>query len=68
MKIREIKCRMLVWRDFYGQDIAETDLIKKAKTRKQLEAIIQRHVRFLEDQNLDAKTHAENFITFLELK
>ncbi len=67
MKIKEIKEEMLNWHDFYGQDIGPTDEIKKAKTKRQLYEIMRGHIYFLETQNIDAITHAENFIKKLGL-
>ena len=61
MKIKDIKSKMLKWNDYYGGDIMQRDRIDKAKTRPELYDIIRGHIRFLELQNIDAITHAENF-------
>jgi hypothetical protein len=61
MKIQEIKNKMLQWRDFYGQDIADTKRIKNAKAKEDLHCILSDHVSFLEDQNNDAIRHTEEF-------
>ena len=66
MTIREIKCRMFVWKDYYGNNLAEKQLIVNAKTRKQLRQIIKDHI-YLKLQNVTARSQAEKFIMFLEL-
>lgn len=67
MKIEDLKKEILNFEDFYGQDIVQTDLIQKSKTKKQLLYILLDHRRFLEDQNCDALTHIDNFIKKLSL-
>ena len=61
MKLSDIKFKMLKWHDYYGGDIMQRDKIEKAKTRLELFDIMREHIRFLELQNIDAITHAENF-------
>lgn len=61
MKIEEIKKRMLAWIDFYGGDISASDEIKKARTKKQLAAILNKHEAFMEDMLSDAKSHLYHF-------
>jgi len=61
MKINDIKREMLSWSDYYGGDIMQQDQILKCKTKKQLSEVMENHIRFLEMQNIDALTHAENF-------
>jgi hypothetical protein len=61
MKIVDIKKKMIDWRDFFGQDMGFESEIEKAKTRKQLLNILDRHIHFLEMQNIDAPTDAEDF-------
>jgi tyrosine-protein phosphatase YwqE len=61
MDIKTIKNKMLKWRDLYGQDIVQTDEIKKAKTKKELYSILKSHYRFLEDQNADALRDVDDF-------
>lgn len=61
MKIKDIKEKMLSWSDYYGGDIMQRDKIEKAKTRLELYDIMNEHIRFLEMQQIDAITHAENF-------
>lgn len=68
MKIKDIKDKMLKWHDFYDQDIASTDLIEKAKTKKELKNIIKSHIQWIQNQNLDAVNHAESFIEELNLR
>ena len=55
-KIKELKKEMLEWRDFYEQDIVQTDKIKNATTIKELHDIMQEHRDFLELQATDAQT------------
>ncbi len=59
--IKKLRNKMLKWKDFYGQDIVETDKIKSAKTIKGLNKILNNHISFIEMQNLDAMSHAESF-------
>jgi len=68
LTVAEIKHKVLEWEDFYGQDIVQTDLIKKAKSKKVIKEIINNHIRWLQDQNIDAIKHAEQFIEELGLK
>lgn len=67
MTVAQIKREMLLWRDFYGQDIAEKDLIQKTKTKKELYEILKDHRRFLELQADDARGHIEQFMGRLGL-
>ena len=68
LTLTEIKHRILEWEDFYGQDIVQTDLIKKAKTKKVIKEIIQTHIRWLQLQNIDAVKHAEEFMDKIGIK
>ncbi len=65
--MRTIKVKMLNWLDFYGQDLGPRDEILKAENKRQLLEILRRHIFFLETQNFDAITHAENFIKELDI-
>ena len=67
MTLSQIKREMLVWTDFYGQDIVEKDLIQKAKTKNDLYEILKDHRRFLQLQADDARGHIEQFMTELGL-
>jgi len=67
MKIKEIKNKLLKWKDFYGQDIADTEGVKNAKTQKELKEILYKHRDFLEMQNIDATQNLDNFIADLGL-
>ena len=62
MDLHNIRQKLLRWKDFYGQDIVYTDEIKKAKNKKMLKEILQKHIDFLRMQNIDAICHAEQFI------
>ena len=61
MDIKRIKKEMLNWHDFYGGDISDVEAIKKAKTKQELNSIIERHRDFLEDMLSDANSHLDNF-------
>jgi hypothetical protein len=61
MKIPEIKKKMLEWRDFYGADIFESDRIKKARTKKELDAVLHNYRRHMEDREQDALGHFDQF-------
>lgn len=67
MKISEIKKKMLKWRDFYGADIFESDRIKKARTKKELAAVLRDYQRHMEDREQDALGHFEQFRNSLDL-
>lgn len=61
MKIKDIKEEMLRYVDFYGGDIPDTDAIKKSKTKKELNDIIEGHRKLLENTLCDALSHLDNF-------
>jgi hypothetical protein len=61
MKIKDIKKEILSWKDFYGGDISEIDSIRKAKSKKELSEIIERHRRFMENMLADANNHLDEF-------
>jgi geranylgeranyl pyrophosphate synthase len=61
MTLRETKKKMLAYRDFYGGDLICEDEIKKAKTKKELSELIERHRNFMEDMLSDAMSHLEDF-------
>jgi len=61
MKIETIKKEMLKYRDFYGGDISDTKAIENAKTKKELQGILDAHGRFMEDMLCDAQSHLDNF-------
>jgi len=52
---------MLEWRDFYGADIFESDRIKKARTKKELDAVLHNYRRHMEDREQDALGHFDQF-------
>ena len=56
MSIEQIKKKLLEWRDFYGQDITDTDAIKSVKTRDDVRKVLEKHRVFLENQATDAST------------
>ena len=57
----KIKEEMLKWKDFYGGDISDTDEIKKAESKEELNRILEKHRELLEDMQRDADTHLDNF-------
>jgi len=61
MTIEKIKEEMLKWRDFYGGDISDTEEIKNATSKKELNTIMEKHREFLEDMLRDANSHLDNF-------
>lgn len=67
MKIADKKKKMLIWRDFYGNDIFDTDAIEEAKTNKELLEIMNSYYSHLEDVANDAGRHCENFTKSLGL-
>ena len=61
MTIEKIKEEMLKWRDFYGGDISDTEEIKNATSKEELNRIIEKHRQLLEDMLRDADSHLDNF-------
>ena len=61
MTIEKIKEEMLKWRDFYGGDISDTEEIKNATSKKELNRIMEKHRQLLEDMLRDADNHLDNF-------
>lgn len=61
MTIEKIKKEMLKWRDFYGGDISDTEEIKTATSKEELNRIMEKHRQFLEDMLRDADSHLDNF-------
>jgi len=68
MFIKIKKKRMLKFTDFYGGDLISLENIEKSKTNRDLKECLNRHYRFLEDQNIDALTHLDRFIKELDLQ
>jgi hypothetical protein len=68
MKLEKIKKIMIKWRDFYGQDICAVDEIVNATSKEELLRIINKHIEFIQDQNIDAISHAEEFRRSLKLE
>jgi len=60
MEIKEIKKEMLAYTDFYGFDMMYEDEIKKAKTKKDLNGIINQYSVHIEMMESDAQSHLEN--------
>ena len=67
MTVREIKNKMLAYRDFYGGDLICEDEIKKAKTKKELAELIEEHRLFMENMLLDARNDLDNFKNEVDL-
>lgn len=61
MTIKEIKQAMLQYKDFYGGDIPDTEAIEKAKSKKELAALLNNHSYRLEDMLADAQSHLRSF-------
>lgn len=67
MSIRNKQIKMIKFRDFYDGDLISLDDIPKARTNEDLRKCLQRHYRFLEDQQTDALAHLDRFIKELKL-
>ena len=61
MNIKEIKDKMIKWRDFYGGDLLDLADVDKAKTKKELSAIIERHRSHQESMLSDAHSNLDRF-------
>jgi uncharacterized protein with von Willebrand factor type A (vWA) domain len=61
MTLEKIKEEMLGWKDFYGGDISDTDEIRKAESKEELNRILEKHRELLEDMQRDADSHLDNF-------
>lgn len=61
MTIEKIKKEMLAHKDFYGGDIPYTDEIKRATTKKELAALMDRYSSLLEDMAIDAQSRHDKF-------
>ena len=61
MTILQIKNRMFLYKDFFGGDIPDREAIRKAKTKKELADILNRHDSLLEDMLSDAQSHLSHF-------
>ncbi len=61
LSIKDIKLKMVEFRDFYGGDLLYEDEIKKSKTKKELASILEKHRSFMEDMLSDAMSHLDNF-------
>ena len=68
MNIREIKKRMIAYTDFHGQDIPDTEAIKKAKNKQELKNVLDDYRRLLENQHIDSLTYHDKFIKELGLR
>ncbi len=61
MTIEEIKAKMLSHKDFYGGDIMQRDEINNAKTKVELNKIMNDYSTHLEMMALDAQSHHDSF-------
>ena len=61
MELSEIKKEMLNYRDFYGGDLGNEDLIKNAKSLIDLDMILGDHYILMEDMLRDAESHLDHF-------
>lgn len=59
MNLKQIKKEVLEYRDFYGGDIPQIDLIKDAKTKEEIKNILHQYSNHLEDQLRDALSHLD---------
>jgi hypothetical protein len=60
-RLTDAKKKLSTYTDFYGGDIISKDEIHRAKSFDDLEKVVQRHLRYIEDMSIDAKTHLETF-------
>ena len=67
MNIKQIKNKMLKWRDYYGQDIPDYEKINNAKNKKELKEILYDHGNFLADQYTESLYYLNDFIKSLGL-
>ncbi len=67
MTIEQIKKEMLAFEDFYGGDFLDDSQIKKARSKKQLAKVIERHRSHMEDMLSDAFRHLDDFKTKMGL-
>lgn len=61
MTFKKVKTEMKKYKDFYGGDLLSASEIDKAKTRKELNAIIEEHRSFMECMLSDAMSHLDEF-------
>lgn len=61
MKLEKIKEKMLKWKDFYGGDLPDYERIKNAKTKRELERVLEEHRDFMESMLSDAHSHIDDF-------
>jgi hypothetical protein len=61
MNIKEKKKRILNWSDFYGGDIIDESMVKKAKSNNDLKNALNRHAHYIETMAIDAQTHLNQF-------
>lgn len=67
MKIDLIKAAMLDYRDIYGGELFGSDKIEKARTKRQLADIIDKHNDHMCDVLQDAESNLRSFKRKLEL-
>lgn len=61
MNLQEIKEKMIAYKDFFGGDILEIDLVESAKSKTELKSIIANHRTHLEMQANDAQDDLDRF-------
>ena len=59
--LAQLKEEMLKWEDFYGGDIPDYKRILEAKTKIELQKILNEHRVFMEDMLTDALSHLDHF-------
>lgn len=57
MTLAEKKKILTEYRDFFGGDLLESEMISSAKTHEELSGIINRHESHLEAMHADALSH-----------
>ena len=61
MNIKKRKEMILKWSDFYGGDILDENMVKEAKSKKDLLDVLDRHGFHLENMAIDAQSHLDDF-------
>jgi hypothetical protein len=61
MTLKKIKQEMKAYRDLWGGELIDSGDIDKAKTKKELAEILDKHNNFMTDQLEDARSNMYHF-------
>ncbi len=61
MTLKKIKQEMKAYRDLFGGQLINSDEIDRAKTKKELAGIIDKHKDFMDSMLADAETSLVHF-------